>query len=132
MLGCNRCSGVFNKLLDKAVQISVDCGLYVSIWDMCLVKLAQLDLRLSHSHMRLVIKRYLESGRVSKNTPKQLGKSDVPEEAISVVAEICEQQLQDDPQAFKEPFKPFSSNNPDDVKRADEAPSAEEEGYYSV
>jgi hypothetical protein len=82
--------------------------------------------------MRLVINRYLETRQVSKNTLKKLGKSDIPEEVIFAVAEICEQQLQDDPQAFKEPFEPFNLNNPDDVEVAAKAPSVCHGGVWRV
>jgi hypothetical protein len=119
----------FYILLEKASRISVDCGLYINIWDSCLSRLVELGVNMSHSNVRMVINRYLETGIVSKNTQKKLSKSNVPECAIMAIADICAAQLRDDPLAFKVPFEPFNMADKGERERAYEPPTVVEEGF---
>ena len=121
------------RLLEKSVRLSIDCGMYIEIWDTCLAELDKMGINLSHSHLKTVISRYLQSGKVSKNTLKQLAKYNVTEEAVFRIASVCERFLKDDPLAFKEHFEPFNLNNIAELEAAYESmPLFEDDGYVSV
>ena len=121
------------QLMDKATRLSVDCGLYVVIWDSCIRLLATTNIRIAHSHLKTIIGRYLQTGKVSKNTLKRLAKDGVPEKMIMQIADICHHHLKDDPLAFKDHFEPFNLKNMDEVETNFESiPPLDENGYTSV
>lgn len=103
-------------LMDKAARVSLDCGLYIDIWDSCIRYLATTNIRMAHSHLKTIIGRYLQTGKVSKNTVKKLAKDGVPENMILKIADICHDHLKDDPLAFKEHFEPFNLANIDEME----------------
>ena len=97
-----------HSLLGKSIRISIDCALYIQIWDQCLKDLDEAREKLTHSQLKMLIGRYLQSGKVSGHTLKQLQKKNIKESTTLAVSRICERVLSDDPCAFKEPFEPFN------------------------
>ena len=121
------------RLLAKSARLSIDCGLYIEIWDRCLAELDKMETNLSHTHLKTIIGRYLQSGNVSKNTLKQVAKHGITEEVVLRIASVCEMFLKDDPLAFKEHFEPFNLNNIAELEAAYESmPLFEDDGYKSV
>jgi len=92
--------------LEKSVRLSIDCTLYIQIWDACLGELV--GTQLSHSQLKMIISRYLQSRKLSNNTLKRLAKKDIDEEKVRQVADVCARFLKEDPSAFKELFEPFN------------------------
>ena len=117
-------------LLQKASRLSIDCGLYITIWDRCQLRLKELAVEMSNSTLKMVISRYLQSGQVSKNTLKQLRKLDITDDAPQEIGRICEEALSVDPEAFKEHFEPFDIANAHELQNAMEAGSPTSDNEY--
>jgi hypothetical protein len=122
----------FYQLMDKAVRISIDCGLYLNIWDRCQVRLKDLESRLSPSQLKHVISGYLQLGRISKNIVKRYEKVGISVGVLDALGEICQRQLADDPHAFKEHFEPFNINNIAEAERATVVHEPDETDYVSA
>jgi hypothetical protein len=120
-------------LMDKATRLSIDCGLYIVVWDSCVRFLATANIRVAHSHLKTVIGRYLQTGKVSKNTVKKLAREGIPEEIIMKIAEICHHHLKNDPVAFKDHFEPFNPGDFDEIElNYPSIPPPDEYGFASV
>lgn len=64
----------FYRLINKAIRVSVDCGLYLTIWDKCQILLKDLERSMTASQLKQVISEYLQLSRISKSVAKQFGK----------------------------------------------------------
>ena len=95
----------FYQLLAKATRVSVDCAMYVQIWDEALLILQESPILVSPAHLKTMICRYIQNGAISKNTVKQLSKQGIQEDLIIRIAEVCQRHLSKDPHAFKEHFE---------------------------
>jgi len=91
----------FYSLLKKAGRVSIDCGLYLLIWDRCVEEANKQKTPLPPS-------RYLDIGNVSKNMLKQIEKIGVGEDLVRALEGVCRDVLGGDTDAFKESFEPFN------------------------
>ena len=122
----------FYGVLQKAAKLSVDCALYIKIWDECSLRLHRRKSLMSKSTLRMIIGRYLHAGLISKNTRKTLTKTGVSENDVAVVTDVCEELLKDDPSAFTEEFAPFSMTSAKELEQASAGAFVDETGYDSV
>lgn len=123
----------FYGLMTKAVRLSVDCGLYLQIWDRCQIRLKEMESALTASQLKQIISGYLQLGRISKNVVKQFGKLGVGMDVLAALGQICQDQLNDDPKAFKEHFEPINIANMQEMERlARNETDAEEDAYISM
>ena len=105
----------FYSLLKKAGRVSIDCGLYLLIWDRCVEEANKRKTPLPLSKLKAFIIRYLDTGNVSKNMRKQLEKVGVGEDLVSALEDICKHVLGGDTDAFKERFEPFNLSDQAEV-----------------
>lgn len=105
----------FYSLLRKAGRVSIDCGLYLLIWDRCVEEGNKWKTPLPPSKLKAFIARYLDTGKVSKNTFKQLEKIGVEKDLVTALEYICKDVLQGDTDAFKENFEPFNLSDEAEV-----------------
>ena len=94
----------FYSLLKKAGRVSIDCGLYLQMWDQCIAAANERNTTLPPSKLKAFIGRYLDSGNVSKHMVKQLKKADISEDVVKTLEDICKVVLSTDTAAFREGF----------------------------
>src|SRR5579859_2547415 len=105
----------FYSLLKKAGRVSIDCGLYLLIWDRCVQEANKRKTPLPPSKLKAFIARYLDTGNVSKHTFRQLEKVGVGRDLVSALEDICKDVLGGDTDAFKESFEPFNLSDQAEV-----------------
>ena len=103
--------------MTKAVRVSVDCGLYLQIWDRCQIRLKEIGSVLAASQLKQIISGYLKLREISKKVVKRFGKLGVGMDVLAALGQICQDQLKDDPKAFREHFEPFDITDMQEIER---------------
>ena len=106
------------SLLEKVGQVSIDCGLYLLMWDQCVEAANKRHTTVPPSKLKAFIAKYLNSGRVSKNMVKQLQKVGISEDVVKTLEDVCKVVLSTDTVAFKEVFEPFNISDEAELNNA--------------